>query len=227
MSEHDFSSLMSERNALMGAIQQMGEQVNNQLGRAVDSLLNSDKALAIACIEADQQINDMQVKIQEMAQNILALRAPMAENLRAVITAFQVATNLERAGDMAKNIARTAKKNVPEIDAETAAQLREMTQLASANLSLALKAYEKFDVDLASESHQSDKQIDLLHKKLSKSLMAAIISHEDDAEAKTRLLNIGHAIERVGDHAKNIAEAAIYGATGEMNKSDMFDDQED
>ena len=227
MSYNDFSSLMSERNDLMAAIQQMGDKVNSQLGQGVDSLLNNDKPAAIACIEADLQINDMQVRIQEMAQNILALRAPMAENLRAVITAFQVATNLERAGDMAKNIARTAKKNVLEIDTDTASQLREMSKLASANLSLALEAYEKFDIELASQSHQSDREIDKLHKKLCKSLMAAIVSHEDDAEVKTRLMDISHAIERVGDHATNIAEAAIYGATGEMNKSDMFDDQDD
>jgi len=216
MNEHIVSSYDDELNKLQTLVMTMGTTATEMVDDAVDALLNANKQAAQTIIETDRSINTGLARITELSQNILALRSPMANDLRKVLSAIQVGLNIERVGDLAKNMAKLALSHELFIEEKYAVELRKMCKMASSNLFASLKTYNQENPEEALAIHASDAQLDDLHKKFSKSVMLNITKDMDNIDSSVHLLFVSRHLERVGDHAKNIAEATIYKVNGEI-----------
>ena len=216
MNEHIVSSYDDELNKLQTLVMTMGTTATEMVDDAVDALLNANKQAAQTIIETDRSINTGLARLTELSQNILALRSPMANDLRKVLSAIQVGLNIERVGDLAKNMAKLALSHELFIEEKYAVELRKMGKMASSNLFASLKTYNQENPEEALAIHASDAQLDDLHKKFSKSVMLNITKDMDNIDSSVHLLFVSRHLERVGDHAKNIAEATIYKVNGEI-----------
>ena len=141
MNEHIVSSYDDELNKLQTLIMTMGTTATEMVDNAVDALLNADKESARTIIDTDRAINAGLSRLTELSQNILALRSPMANDLRKVLSAIQVGLNIERVGDLAKNMAKLPISNEIFIEDIYAVELRKMGKIASGNLFDSLKTY--------------------------------------------------------------------------------------
>lgn len=216
MNEHIVSSYDDELNKLQTLIMTMGTTATEMVDNAVDALLNADKESARTIIDTDRAINAGLSRLTELSQNILALRSPMANDLRKVLSAIQVGLNIERVGDLAKNMAKLPISNEIFIEDIYAVELRKMGKIASGNLFDSLKTYNQDDAEEALIVHANDIKLDELHKAFSKSVMLNITKDVENIDSSIHLLFVSRHLERVGDHAKNIAEATIYKVKGEI-----------
>jgi len=216
MNEHIVSSYDDELNKLQTLIMTMGTTATEMVDNAVDALLNADKESAKTIIDTDRAINTGLSRLTELSQNILALRSPMANDLRKVLSAIQVGLNIERVGDLAKNMAKLPISNEIFIEDIYAVELRKMGKIASGNLFDSLKTYNQENAEEALIVHANDIRLDELHKAFSKSVMLNITKDVENIDSSIHLLFVSRHLERVGDHAKNIAEATIYKVKGEI-----------
>ena len=216
MNEHIVSSYDDELNKLQTLIMTMGTTATEMVDNAVDALLNADKESARTIIDTDRAINAGLSRLTELSQNILALRSPMANDLRKVLSAIQVGLNIERVGDLAKNMAKLPISNEIFIEDIYAVELRKMGKIASGNLFDSLKTYNQENAEEALIVHANDIKLDELHKAFSKSVMLNITKDVENIDSSIHLLFVSRHLERVGDHAKNIAEATIYKVKGEI-----------
>ena len=216
MNEHIVSSYDDELNKLQKLIMTMGTTATEMVDNAVDALLNADKESARTIIDTDRAINAGLSSLTELSQNILALRSPMANDLRKVLSAIQVGLNIERVGDLAKNMAKLPISNEIFIEDVYAVELRKMGKIASGNLFDSLKTYNQENAEEALIVHANDIRLDELHKAFSKSVMLNITKDVENIDSSIHLLFVSRHLERVGDHAKNIAEATIYKVKGEI-----------
>ena len=216
MNEHIVSSYDDELNKLQTLIMTMGTTATEMVDNAVDALLNADKESARTIIDTDRAINAGLSRLTELSQNILALRSPMANDLRKVLSAIQVGLNIERVGDLAKNMAKLPISNEIFIEDIYAVELRKMDKIASGNLFDSLKTYNQENAEEALIVHANDIRLDELHKAFSKSVMLNITKDVENIDSSIHLLFVSRHLERVGDHAKNIAEATIYKVKGEI-----------
>lgn len=216
MNEHIVSSYDDELNKLQTLIMTMGTTATEMVDNAVDALLNADKESARTIIDTDRTINSGLSRLTELSQNILALRSPMANDLRKVLSAIQVGLNIERVGDLAKNMAKLPISNEIFIEDIYAVELRKMGKIASGNLFDSLKTYNQENAEEALIVHANDIRLDELHKAFSKSVMLNITKDVENIDSSIHLLFVSRHLERVGDHAKNIAEATIYKVKGEI-----------
>ena len=216
MNEHIVSSYDDELNKIQTLTMTMGTTATEMADNAVDALLNADRQSARTIIDTDRAINEGLSKLTGLSQNILALRSPMANDLRKVLSAIQVGLNIERVGDLAKNMAKLLISNEIFIEDIYAVELRKMGKIASGNLFDSLKTYNQDDAEEALIVHANDTKLDELHKAFSKSVMLNITKDVKNIDSSIHLLFVSRHLERVGDHAKNIAEATIYKVTGEI-----------
>jgi len=216
MNEHIVSSYDDELNKIQTLTMTMGTTATEMADNAVDALLNADRESARTIIDTDRAINEGLSRLTGLSQNILALRSPMANDLRKVLSAIQVGLNIERVGDLAKNMAKLLISNEIFIEDIYAVELRKMGKIASGNLFDSLKTYNQDDAEEALIVHANDTKLDELHKAFSKSVMLNITKDVKNIDSSIHLLFVSRHLERVGDHAKNIAEATIYKVTGEI-----------
>ena len=226
MADHIVKSYDEVLDVLRALVTRMGNNIVAMNDKAMTSLLTGDAEAARAVILADKNINQMELEIREQASAILALRSPMANDLRVVITSIQIAMNLERAGDLAKNIAKIGLKTTLVIDHEMRSELEKISHLAISSISNIMTAYIKRDAERSYAIREADLQLDKMHKTFTKSLMRKIRENEDNLETITQLLFVSRHLERVGDHAKNIAEATIYMETGALSAIEQQEDTE-
>ena len=214
MVDHIVASYDEELTQLDTLIMTMGSAAAEMTENAVTALCNRDHDLAREVIKTDKQVNSALIEITEHAQNILALRSPLANDLRAVISAIQIGLNLERVGDLAKNISKILLKNDITLNDPIRAEIEKMSKKAHSSLRDVLVAYSQGNTEAALAIHQNDKQLDVLHKALTKMIMLDIKSVPDDIDSDVQLLFVSRHLERIGDHAQNIAEAVIYRVDG-------------
>ncbi|CAI8335965.1 MAG: Phosphate-specific transport system accessory protein PhoU [Alphaproteobacteria bacterium UBA4588] len=226
MANHIVKSYDEVLDVLRALVNRMGNDIVAMNDKAVTSLLAGDVEAARAVILADKNINQMELEIREQASAILALRSPMANDLRVVITSIQIAINLERAGDLAKNISKIGLKTTLVIDHDMRGELEKISQLAISSLSNTMTAYITRDTERSYAIREADLLLDKMHKTFTKSLMHKIRENEDNLETITQLLFASRHLERVGDHAKNIAEATIYMETGALSAIEQQEDTE-
>jgi phosphate transport system protein len=216
MSEHIVSSYEDELTALQTAISEMGGMVEQAITDSVLVLLRLDHAQAEAVRKNDKRIDAMQQKINDMAVSIIARRQPMASDLRMVVTSIQVANDLERIGDMAKQLAKRALQ----IESLGLAPkfyngVKHMADLVARQLKAALDAYATRNSQAAIEVCNHDDEVDAMHTSLFRELLTYMMEDPRNITQCTHLLFCTKSLERVGDHATNVAEAAYYLETGQ------------
>ena len=202
----------------------MGNECCDMIRHAMESVVDNNKEHAKQTIKRDKLVNAINAEITVLSQNVIALRSPMANDLRLILTIFQNALNLERTGDLSKNIAKIVVKNDLIIDAGTRDQLTKLSDTVLTNLSNVITAFNTLDEEKAKLIFEADKTVDDLHDAFSTSLMERLKEGHKHTESIMHLLFISRHLERIGDHAKNIAEATIYAVSGEINQFDEFDD---
>jgi phosphate transport system protein len=220
--DHIVSSYSDELTTLAQLIAEMGGQVEVAIENGTKSLLKLDRELADLTIIADQRIDDMQRKIDDMAVSMIARRQPMASDLRAIITAIHVASDLERVGDMAKQLARRSLKlEGLSLQPTFYNGVKNMTNLVLRQIKDALDAYAGRDSAAAIEVCNRDDEVDAMHTSLFRELLTYMMEDPRNITPCTHLLFCAKSLERIGDHATNIAERAYYLQTGKQLTSDV------
>ncbi|MGZ3411915.1 MAG: phosphate signaling complex protein PhoU [Xanthobacteraceae bacterium] len=217
MSEHTAKAFDTDLQALARMISEMGGLAERQVARAVESLEKRDNALAQAAIGGDAEIDTFQHEIEEKAILTIARRQPMAVDLREVVGALRIANDLERIGDLAKNIA----KRVGALDRDFQPQqvmrgVEHMTDLVLVQLKNVLDSYVRRDKAAAIEVWRGDKQIDAVNNSLFRELLTYMMEDPRTIGFCIHLIFCAKNIERMGDHATNIAETVYYMIEGKM-----------
>jgi phosphate transport system protein len=211
MPEHTVKAFGTELQELGRKVAEMGGFVEQQISDALSALTNRDLALARHVIGADTRIDALQHEIEEKAILTLARRQPMAIDLREIIAALRVANDLERIGDYAKNIGKRVVATRAETRPLPALRgLRHMADLVLAALKHVLDAYARRDVAQALAVWRGDEAIDVVNNALFSELMADMMADPRNIAPCTHLLFCAKNIERMGDHATNIAETVYY-----------------
>jgi phosphate transport system protein len=196
---------------LAAEIVEMGNRTEKQVSNALDALLSKNVGLAREVKAADGAIDELQRAIETKAIETIARRQPLAIDLREIVGALRIATDLERIGDLASNIAKRAEqignKNFAN---EISVQLRHMTQLVLQQLRSVIFSYEHRDVEEALRVWRSDEHIDGLHNSTFRQLLTYMMEDPGNITLGMHLLFCAKNIERIGDHATNIAESVYF-----------------
>lgn len=214
---HIVKSFDEELKAIDTALAEMGGIAETQLANAAKALVRRDVDLAKDVISKDKRLDEMESALDRDAIRLIALRQPMAEDLRMVITALKTSANLERIGDYAKNVAKRTitLSQMPPVG-NTAHTIARMAELAQALVSSVLDAYVRRDIAAADDVRIRDEEIDNLHTSLFRELLTHMMEDPHNITACTHLLFIGKNVERIGDHATNIAEYVHFMVSGEV-----------
>ncbi|HEX7777164.1 MAG TPA: phosphate signaling complex protein PhoU [Parvibaculum sp.] len=222
MTDHTVKSFQEELDGIAASIAQMGGLTEAQLAGAIESVSRRDTQLAERTVQDDRRVDVLEQEIESRAVRVIALRQPMASDLREAISAIKISSDLERIGDLAKNIAKRAL--VIQGDFETPARLIQgiarMGRLAQGQLKSVLDAFSNRDAQIAMEVWRGDEEIDEMYNSVFRELLTYMMEDPRTIGVCTHLLFIAKNIERIGDHATNIAETVSYVVTGEHVASD-------
>ncbi|HXW29141.1 MAG TPA: phosphate signaling complex protein PhoU [Xanthobacteraceae bacterium] len=211
MPEHTIKAFDADLQELTRKVAEMGGLAEKQVGDAVEALAKRDVALAQRVVALDATIDALQRDIEERAVLTIARRQPMAVDLREIVGALRVSNDLERIGDLAKNIA----KRVVALDGEfrpytVIRGVEHMTDLVLGQLKTVLDSYARHDVAMAIEVWRGDEEIDGVNNSLFRELLTYMMEDPRNITFCTHLLFCAKNIERMGDHATNIAETVHY-----------------
>ena len=216
MNEHHIvSSFTDDMNLLDSLVLQMGGLVEQQLQKATTALLKEDRQLAKEVLRGDTRINELEAELNDTAIKILALRQPVAIDLRNVVMSLKIARHLERIGDYAKNTARRT-NTITKADAFTGSidTLVRMSELVQAMIKSALDAYSRRDAEAAEIVRLSDKNVDQMLNTLFRELLTYMMEDPGNIAGAMHLLFIAKNVERMGDHVADIAKETMYMVTG-------------
>jgi len=221
MSEHIVSRYDDELKDVQRRIAEMGGMAERLVDLSVRALTRLDVTMANAVIADDRRLDQVQRETEELAIMIIARRQPMALDLREVIGAMRISNDLERIGDLAKNIA----KRVLALDGQFQSKrfitgVEHMAELSLAQLKDVLDAYASRDVNQAFDVWRRDADIDSMYTSLFRELLTYMMEDPRNISLCTHLLFCAKNIERIGDHATNIAETVHYVVTGESLTQD-------
>jgi phosphate transport system protein len=212
---HIVRSYEEELRSLDTRIAQMGGLAEQQLAKAFDALERRDPTLAEQVIAADRAIDRYERELEDSAILMIARRQPMANDLRQIMTAMKVAADLERVGDLAKNTAKRALAVSGETHPKSVmVGLRYMVETALTQLKDVLDAFSERDAQKAIAVWQRDADLDAMHTSLFRELLTYMMEDPRNISLCTHLLFGAKNIERIGDHATNIAENVHYLVTG-------------
>ena len=214
--EHTFKSFDDELKQLDSMIAEMGGMAEANLAGAVDAMVRRDTESALVIKKADKKIDALEIEIDDHAVRILALRQPMADDLRAVIVALKTAAVIERIGDFAKNIAKRTQALSQCPDLGAAKTIKRMAGMAQNMMTDVLDAYVTRDADKADEVRLRDEELDSLYTSLFRELLTYMMENPKNITASTHLMFAAKNIERIGDHATNIAENVHFLVHGQM-----------
>jgi phosphate transport system protein len=215
MNEHISKQFDAELEAVRSRVLQMGGMVEEQIVKAVGALDSGDIAVLDRVIEDDQRVNAMEVGLDESCSHIIARRQPAAGDLRLVMAVIKTITDLERIGDEAEKIARMAKLihgaervHMPRLE------LKHVANLALSMLRKALDAFARLDVDAALQVVRQDRGVDDEFRSILRQLITFMMEDPRTITRSLEILFVAKAIERIGDHAKNMAEYVVYMVEG-------------
>ncbi|TAJ56065.1 phosphate signaling complex protein PhoU [Brevundimonas sp.] len=216
MPQHTVKAYGDELNQLTAEVARMGGLAEAQVADAVDSVARRDVALARAVVERDARLDAMQRDIERKAIRLIALRQPVASDLRRALSSMKLAMDLERTGDLAKNI---AKRGLILAEGEPLQPLtrsiERMGKLVSMRLRDVLDAYAASEIDRAVAVWNTDDEVDEHYNSLFRELLTYMMGDPRTIGACTHLLFMAKNLERIGDHATNIAETIYYEITGQ------------
>ena len=221
MVEHTVRAYDRELDTLERLIAEMGGVAEKMVVDAVDALANADTVLAHQVVAADPRLDALQREIEDLAVMTIARRQPVAVDLRELIGVIRVAGDLERVGDLAKNIAKRAIKIGVESRVPRAiVGLRHMNEVATELLKDVLDAYAQRDADRAREVWERDVDLDALENSVFRDLLTHMMEDPRNISFCAHMLFCSKNIERIGDHATNIAETVVYLVTGQTMPSE-------
>jgi phosphate transport system protein len=220
MSEHTVKAFSEQLEALTRSVAQMGGLAEAQFADAVEAIARRDTALAEKTIAGDPRIDQQQQQIEDQALKLLALRQPMAVDLRNTLAAIKIAGELERIGDLAKNIAKRALVLNREPPIRLTQSLARMGRSALNQLKLVLDAYSDRNAQGAEAVWRNDGEIDEIYNSLFRELLTYMMEDPRTIGLCTHLLFVAKNMERSGDHATNIAEVVYHMVTGEHLESE-------
>lgn len=216
MSDHIVKSYDRDLENMGRHISEMGGLAEKMLADSMDALIGLDSALAHRVIAADHRLDSLHREIEESAVLTIARRQPLAVDLRECIAAIRISGDIERIGDLAKNIAKRTLKIVSELQvARAAVGLRSMHEIAATQLKDSLDAYALRDIDRARMVWETDADLDALEDSVFRDLLTFMMEDPRNITFCTHLLFCSKNLERIGDHTTNIAETVVYLVTGE------------
>jgi phosphate transport system protein len=212
---HILGTFEEALRSLRNSVLMMASLTERSLERAMTGLFNRDDDLCAVAIADDEEIDQLEIQIDKDGVDILLRFQPVASDLRRVVSAMKMSSNLERMADQATNIARRARKLnqhplLVEIDL-----IKPMDEQAMSMFKESVNAYVREDVDLARAIVPRDEKLDELNRVASRKLIERMAQDPEQLRGYLNLIFIGRCLERVGDHATNIAEDAVYAAAAE------------
>jgi phosphate transport system protein len=215
-SEHTIRAYDEELEALTAELSRMGGLAEVEVADAIRAIGRRDVALAQAVISRDARLDEIEADIERRAIRLIALRQPVADDLRRTVAALKISMNLERCGDLAKNIAKRALV-IAESDPLTplTRSIERMGELVAGRLKDVLDAYAARDVDRARAVWQRDQEVDEHYDSIFRELLTYMMGDPRTIASCAHLLFVAKNLERIGDHATNIAEIITYEVTGE------------
>lgn len=214
VAEHTVKAFDEDMTRLRGLVAEMGGLAELSITEAMDALVNGDEDMAAGVIARDRRIDLLESEVDRLSVRVLALRAPMADDLREVIAALKIAGVIERIGDYAKNIA----KRVGHIEGrkrfEPLTLLPMMNELAGDMVHDVLTAYAARDPIAAAEVVQRDAKVDAFYDSVFRNFVSYMVENPATISSVAQLMFVARNIERIGDHATNIAEMVHFAATG-------------
>lgn len=215
-SEHTYKQYDAELEAVRAKVLEMGGLVEQQIVNALESLVTANPTLAESVIKNDHRVNALEVQVDEDCSHIIARRQPAAGDLRMIMMIVKTITDLERIGDEAAKIARVAEK-IFESDrmfTPRFAEIKTMVSLVRDMLRTSLDAFARLDVSKTVEVARQDEQVDEQFRVAMRQLITFMLEDPRTISMSLEVLFVAKAIERIGDHAKNIAEYVVYMVKG-------------
>ncbi len=207
-----------ELKALKEKLLEMAARSEEQIALAVRALKERQESLACEVLEREAAINRLDIEVDEMAMKLLALRQPMAADLRFITSAMSIGTDLERIGDLAVNIAERALDLLKRPHLKPLIDIPRMAELAQAMLRDALTAFINGDERLAKEVCERDDQVDEINDQIFRELLTYMMQDPATITRAVDLILVGRHLERIADHATNIGEDVIYMVKGRTIK---------
>lgn len=214
LNEHTLKAFDGDLITLRGLIAEIGGRAEKAVEGAMAALANNDHDLARQVVEGDKRIDALEEQIDRMVIQTIALRAPMADDLREIIAALKIAGVVERIGDYAKNIAKRVGRIEGRARFEPLTLLPAMGEVAAEMVHDVLTAYAARDPIVAREVIERDEKVDAFYDSIFRNLVSHMVENPATISSAAQLLFVARNIERIGDHATNVAEMVHFAAVG-------------
>jgi phosphate transport system protein len=215
--QHTVKAFDEELGRLSALVARLGDLAREEVAGALQALSRRDPAMAQAVVETDRKLDELEGEIENGAILLMAIRQPVAIDLRRSVAAMKMAGNLERCGDLAKNIAKRAMViSQTELPGPLMRPIERMGRLVLKRLESALAAYANDDLVAATEVWTRDREVDEAYESVFRELLTYMMGDARLISACSHLLFVAKNLERIGDHATNIAEIVHYAMTGDQ-----------
>ncbi len=214
MQGHTVKAFDEDITRLRGLIAEMGGLAELAIQEAMQALLSGDEDLGRSVVERDRKLDALESEVDAMAVQMLALRSPMADDLREIIAALKIAGVVERIGDYAKNIAKRVGRIEGRSRFEPLTLLPAMADVAAEMVHDVLTAYAARDPVVAREVIERDAKVDAFYDSLFRNLVSYMMENPATISTAAQLLFVARNLERIGDHATNVAEMVHFAAVG-------------
>ena len=220
MSEHIVKSYDEQLNILKNTIAKMGSLAEKQVKDATEAAIKQDQEFADKIVGKDDRIDDLEKNIEEQVVNLLTMRQPLAIDLRETVSAMKISSDLERIGDLSKNIAKRSRHLDKNIGHEINKNFSLVSEKVQKSVKTVLDAFLNRDTKLAEQVWNADQEIDRLVDICMNSILKCIEEKKDGAAAFSQLMFMSKNLERIGDHATNIAETVYFLVSGKYIEGD-------
>jgi phosphate transport system protein len=215
MAEHIVKSFEVELKRLRDLLTEMGGMVESQVAMACEAVLSRDDAAASATVEADPKVDALEHDVEQFVIRLLALRQPVGQDLRMIVASLKITGDLERIGDYAANVAKRSLVLNQFNVSFSLTGLAHMSRLVQEHLKTVIDAVGENDADKAVDVWRSDESVDEIYNALFRELITYMMEDPRNITPCTHLLFIAKNLERIGDHATNVAETVYYAVKGE------------
>ena len=214
MTDHTVKAFDDDINTLRALVAEMGGLTEDAIDKAMKALTTRDLALAKVVIAGDTRIDELDARIEQLVVQTIALRAPMADDLREIIAVLKISGIVERMADYAKNIAKRVETVTASSRMEPLTLLPSMAQIAREMVKSALDAFAARDAKMALAVIDRDRAVDDFYNSIFRTMVTFMMENQKMISESAHVLFIAKNLERIGDHATNIAEMVHYVATG-------------
>jgi len=219
---HTSSEFENELNELRRLILELGAKTELMTAKSIESLTKRDSEIAHEVIKQDREVNQLEIEVNEICMTMMALRQPTAVDLRFIVTGLKIASDLERVGDLAVNLSERAIELNEEPPLKRYIELPRMAEASSRMLRESLDSFLNDDVELANKVIQDDDEVDDMNEELFRELLTYMLDDPRNIGRASRLTYISKYLERVADHATNIAESVIFMVEGRHPREEQF-----